>query len=148
MKAAILAYGLPEPTFVLAPIAFALSYGYFACLEMNADSESIVVVPNCGYCFFSVDVFKLQRNKITFLYSSITDDVGGRSLTYLMACMVQEQCAELSVEDVSVNLDDVLSGDEDVAVTLNYKDFISRFYDDTMYVVFREGVQAAAKVGS
>ena len=100
LKAAILAYGLPEPTFVLAPIAFALSYGYFACLEMNADSESIVVVPNCGYCFFSVDVFKLQRNKITFLYSSITDGVGGRSLTYLMACMVQEQCAELSLEEM------------------------------------------------
>lgn len=52
------------------------------------------------------------------------------------------------VEDVSVNLDDVLSGDEDVAVTLNYKDFISRFYDDKMKDVFREGVQAAAKVGS
>ena len=52
------------------------------------------------------------------------------------------------VEDVSVNLDDVLSGDEDVAVTLNYHAFISRFYDDTMYVVFREGVKAAAKVGS
>ena len=52
------------------------------------------------------------------------------------------------VEDVSVNLDDVLSGDEDVAVTLNYKDFISRFHNDTMAGVFREGVQAAAKVGS
>ena len=52
------------------------------------------------------------------------------------------------VEDVSVNLDDVLSGDEDVAVTLNYKDFISHFHDDTMAGVFREGVQAAAKVGS
>lgn len=100
LKAAILAYGLPEPTFVLAPIAFALSYGYFTCLEMNADSESIVVVPNCGYCFFSVDVFKLQRNKITFLYSSITDGVGGRILTYLMALMVQEQCAELSLEEM------------------------------------------------
>ena len=74
--------------------------GYFTCLEMNADSVSIVVVPNCGYCFFSVDVFKLQRNKITFLYSSITDGVGGRSLTYLMACMVQEQCAELSLEQM------------------------------------------------
>lgn len=48
-----------------------------------------------------------------------------------------------------MNLDDVLSGDEDVAVTLNYKDFISRFYDDnTMAGVFREGVKAAAKVGS
>ena len=100
LKAAILAYGLPEPTFVLAPIAFALSYGYFTCLEMNADRELIVVVPNCGYCFFSVDVFKLQRNKITFLYSSITDGVGGRSLTYLMALMVQEQCAELSLEEM------------------------------------------------
>ena len=85
---------------MLAPIAFALSYGYFTCLEMNADSESIVVVPNCGYCFFSVDVFKLQRNRITFLYSSITDGVGGRSLTYLMARMVQEQCAELSLEEM------------------------------------------------
>ena len=48
------------------------------------------------------------------------------------------------VEDVSVNLDDVLSG-----VTLNYKDFINRFHNDnTMAGVFREGVKAAAKVGS
>ena len=53
------------------------------------------------------------------------------------------------VEDVSVNLDDVLSGDEDVAVTLNYKDFISRFHNDnTMAGVFREGVKAAAMVRS
>ena len=51
------------------------------------------------------------------------------------------------VEDVSVSLDDVLSGDEDVAVTLKYNDFINRF-DDKMDVVFREGVQAAAKVSS
>ena len=49
---------------------------------------------------------------------------------------------------MSVNLDDVLSGDEDVAVTLNYNAFISRFYDDTLSVVFREGVKAAATVGS
>lgn len=49
---------------------------------------------------------------------------------------------------MSVNLDDVLSGDEDVAVTLNYKDFISRFYDDKMKDVFREGVKAAAMVRS
>ena len=48
-----------------------------------------------------------------------------------------------------MNLDDVLSGDEDVAVTLNYKDFISHFHNDnTMAGVFREGVKAAAKVGS
>ena len=33
-------------------------------------------------------------------YSSITDGVGGRSLTYLMAHMVQEQCAELSLEQM------------------------------------------------
>ena len=47
-----------------------------------------------------------------------------------------------------MNLDDVLSGDEDVAVTLNYEAFINRFHDDIMAGVFREGVQASAKVGS
>lgn len=52
------------------------------------------------------------------------------------------------VEDVSVNLDDVLSGDEDVAVTLNYEAFINRFHNDKMDGVFHKGVQAAAKVGS
>ena len=92
MKCAIQEYGLPEPTFVLDSIAFSLSYSYFTCLDMKDDQQSIVVVPNCGYSFFSVTIYKLERNKITFLYSYITDGMSGRNITYLLAQMIQKNC--------------------------------------------------------
>ena len=59
---------------------------------MKDDQQSIVVVPNCGYSFFSVTIYKLERNKITFLYSYITDGMSGRNITYLLAQVIQKNC--------------------------------------------------------
>lgn len=76
-------YNLPKSTFVDSVISFALAYGYFVTTDANS-TESYVVVPDCGYCFFTLSVLKLERNRVTLLYTSVTDALGGRDFSNAM----------------------------------------------------------------